>query len=207
MLLSVFQPGNAGKIEMTHADTAVFTHVRTERGISLYERWYPISSTENARQVKATFTVRAHSAEALALLKDGSKGAVWNKNTNAYEVVEVRDNSWISYIQYDLPWPVKNQDCVLRYRAEKDSSQISVFFHNVAHPAFPVKNRVARIPQVEGKWLFKRIDDELHVEYYIATTPSKTLPGWITDPIIRGNLVETLHVFRSILESKHAAVN
>ena len=75
------------------------------------------------------------------------------------------------------------------------------------HSSFPVRNRVARIPQIEGKWIFTAFDDKLQVEYYIATTPSKTLPGWVTDPIIRNNLVETLHIFRQILESRHAAAH
>lgn len=207
MLLSVFQPGNAGRIVDIRADTVDFTLIKSERGISVYERWYPITSTENARQLKATFTVTATSTAALALLKDGSKGELWNKNTNDYKVVDVDEDSWVSYIQYDLPWPVKNQDCVLRYHARTGPDKVSVFFRETDHPAFPIRNRVARIPQIEGKWIFTTSQDRIHVEYYIATTPSKTLPGWVTDPIIRNNLVETLHVFRQILESKHAAVN
>jgi hypothetical protein len=205
MLLSVFQPGNAGRIRDIPIDTADFTLVKTERGISLYERWYPITSTENARQIKATFTVRANSTDALSLLKDDSKGELWNKNTNDYRVVDVRGDSWVSYIQYDLPWPVKNQDCVLRYDTRESTDDVSVTFQNTNHPAFPVKSRVQRIPEIEGKWIFKRSEDVLHVEYYIATTPSKTLPGWVTDPIIRNNLVETLHVFRKILETRDAS--
>ena len=207
MLLCVFQPGNAGRIDDIRTDTAEFTLVKTERGISLYERWYPFTSTENARQLKATFTVRANSTAALTLLKDASKGEVWNKNTNAYKVVDVREDSWVSYIQYDLPWPVKNQDCVLRHQTRVDPDKVSVIFRDTDHPLFPVKNRVERIPEIKGKWIFKTSDDLLHVEYYIATTPSKRLPGWLTDPIIRNNLVETLHVFRRILESNYAAVN
>lgn len=206
-LLSVFQPGNAGRIVDIPTDTADFTLVKNELGISVYERWYPITSTENARQIKATFTVRATSAAALTLLKDGSKGELWNKNTKDYKVVDVRADSWVSYIQYDLPWPVKNQDCVLRYHAREDQDQMSVIFRETDHPSFPVRNRVARIPQIEGKWIFTAFDDKLQVEYYIATTPSKTLPGWVTDPIIRNNLVETLHIFRQILESRHAAAH
>ena len=207
MLLCVFQPGNAGRIDGIPPDTADFTLVKTAHGISLYERWYPITSTESARQVKATFTVRAHSTAALSLLKDGSKGALWNKNTNAYKVVDVYGNSWVSYIQYNLPWPVKNQDCVLQYRVREEADQVSVIFRNIDHPSFPIKKRVDRIPEIEGKWVFKETDDELRVEYYISTPPSSTLPGWITDPIIRNNLVETLRVFRNMLESKHAAAD
>ena len=207
MLLCVFQPGNAGRIDGIPIDTTDFTLVRREHGISVYERWYPITSTENARQLKATFTMRADPTAALALLKDASKGELWNKNTNAYKIVDIREDSWVSYIQYDLPWPVKNQDCVLQHYTHEEADKVSVIFRNTDHPSFPVKNRVQRIPEIKGKWIFKRSDDLLHVEYYIATTQSKTLPGWITDPIIRNNLVETLHVFRKILESKYAAAN
>lgn len=204
LLLGVFHPGNAGRIENAMSDTADFTLVKKERGIAIYERWYPITSTQNARQLKATFTVHADPEAALKLLQDGSKGKLWNKNTNAYAVVDVRPDSWVSYIQYNLPWPVKNQDCVLGYHAVEKLDKLTVVFRNVDHPSFPVRNRVERIPEVEGRWVFRKSDDALHVEYYIATTPSDTLPGWMTDPIIRNNLVETLHDFRSMLENKHA---
>lgn len=201
-LVAVFLPAGAGIAVVTVSDTADFTLVKATRGITLYERWYRITATESARELKATFTVRTSPAAAVALLKNGQKGELWNKNANVYEVVDVTEHSWVCYIEYDLPWPVKNQDCVLEYHILGDGDNLRISFRNVEHPAFPVKRRVDRIPEIRGRWIFKQSDDELQVEYYISTRSSKTLPTWLTDPIIRNNLIETINAFRSRLENQ-----
>lgn len=201
LVLGLILPGYALESENNSNDTTDFTLVKRSDGIALYERWYAIGANEEAREVKATFTIRTSPEAALALLKDGSKGQLWNKSTNAYRLLDVRKNTWISYIEYDLPWPVSNQDCVLQYRVNGGTDTVTVTFLNIEHPALPVRKRVKRIPDIKGKWIFIQTVDGVRVEYYITTKPSDTLPNWLTDPIIRNNLIETLSGFRSILES------
>lgn len=181
-------------------DTADFVLVRKDHGVALYERWYSISDDLQAREVKATFVVKASAEEAIALIKDEAKGKEWNRNTESYKVLNKNDNAWVGYIQYDLPWPVSDQDCVLRYDVYLRDHATEVLFANTHHPAFPPQKRVQRIPQISGKWVFTERGNDIAVEYYITTTPSSTLPTWITDPIIRKNLIETLTGFREILE-------
>lgn len=206
IFIGSFLQGNAAGRYDAAADTAEFTLVKTSGDIALYERWITPRPNQKARQVKATFTLRASPAAAVALLKDGSRGRMWNKNTNSYEVVEVSEDSWIGYIQYDLPWPISNQDCVLQYRATGSDESLVVAFEGTEHPRFPERKRVQRIAEIMGKWVFTKVDDdEVLVEYYITTHPSKTLPGWITDPIIRNNLIETVGAFRAMLENDLSA--
>lgn len=200
--MMVFLQGNATEIHDAAPDTAEFTLVKTSGDIALYERWISPEPNQSARQVKATFTLRASAAAAVALLKDGSRGRMWNKNTNSYKVVDVDSDSWVGYIQYDLPWPVSNQDCVLQYQATGDSDSLVITFEGTEHEKFPERKRVQRIAEIQGKWVFTKLaNDEVLVEYYITTHPSKSLPGWITDPIIRNNLIDTVDSFRAMLEN------
>lgn len=185
-------------------DTASFVLVKQNNGITLYERWYAINPHQQAREVKATFTVNAGSEAAVALIKDESRGRKWNRNTEEYRVLPSADNMWFSYIQYDLPWPVSNQDCVLRYDQNYSGDSMEIVFRNTQHPAFPIQKRIQRIPEISGKWIFRETARGMDVEYYITTTPSATLPTWITDPIIRNNLIETLQHFKRILEQKRS---
>src|SRR5690606_27329191 len=182
------------------SDTASFTLVRQNSGIALYERWYPIGSGQQAREIKAIFRVAAQPAAAAALIKDESKGKQWNKNTLSYEVIPENHNMWFGYIQYDLPWPLSDQDCVLQYNQNYSGDTLKIVFAGSRHPAFPERKRIQRIPEISGRWIFRQVDSGIIVEYYITTTPSTTLPAWVTDPIIRNNLIETLQVFRDILE-------
>lgn len=200
IFLSVFSPGNSLDIRSELTDTSTFVLVKQADGIFLYERWYPLSPDLLAREIKATFRIRATPDDAVALIKDASKGKEWNKNTCTYKVLDLAQDSWTSYIQYDLPWPVSNQDCVLRYDQTTSSDTISVSFRGIRHPLFPEKNRIQRIHELRGRWVFVKTENEYLVEYFITTSPSKTLPGWITDPIIRNNLLETLMAFRSMVE-------
>lgn len=206
LFIVAFPQGNVAGIHYAVVDTAEFTLVKTSGDIALYERWITPEPHQSARQVKAMFTLRASPAAAVALLKDGSRGRMWNKNTNSYRVVDVRDDAWVGYIQYDLPWPVSNQDCVLQYQAAGDEDSMVVTFEGTEHEQFPERKRVQRIEEIRGKWVFTKVDDgEVLVEYYITTYPSKTLPRWITDPIIRNNLIETVSAFRGMLEGELSA--
>lgn len=183
-------------------DTANFVLVKENNGISLYERWYAFTPDKQAREIKATFHVKADSYAAVALIKDAARGRQWNKNTKAYEIVRENDSLWFGYIQYDLPWPVSNQDCVLQYNQNDSDKAVLVAFQDADHPSFPPRKKIQRIPEISGKWIFRESDNGISVEYYISTTPSNSLPTWLTDPIIRNNLIETLTIFRTILERK-----
>lgn len=183
-------------------DTADFVLVEENDGIALYERWYSISPDQQAREIKATFAVKTQSVDAATLIRNESRGREWNKNTKSYEIVSQNENRWIAYIEYDLPWPVSNQDCVLEYSQNYSQNCLQIEFKEANHPSFPVKKRIQRINEISGKWIFREGDHGLSIEYYITTTPSSTLPTWLTDPIIRNNLIQTLQEFRSILEAK-----
>lgn len=202
LLCSFFCISVDGVGKHDNPDTADFVLVKENNGISIYERWYSINAHQQAREIKATFHVKAEPHQAVALIKDESRGRQWNKNTEAYKILTQNENLWVGYIQYDLPWPVSNQDCVLQYNQNYFGNALHVDFKETDHPSFPVRKRIQRIPEINGKWIFTESDEGIAVEYYISTTPSNTLPAWLTDPIIRNNLIETLEVFRRILESK-----
>lgn len=189
-------------------DTSRFELVKKADGISLYERWYEIKPNQYAREVKATFTVKAPAHAALALIRNESKGTRWNRHTRSYRIVGGNADVWFGYIEYDLPWPVSNQDCVLHFqRIRSEDDDLHVEFKGTTHPSFPIQKRIQRIAEISGRWIFNENNGVIDVEYYITTTPSPTLPAWLTDPIIRDNLLETLGGFREILEMPRLAVD
>lgn len=199
-IFAVFALLGASAETVAETDTASFVLVKENNGVSLYERWYTVRPGLHAREIKATLTVNAGSEAALALIKDESKGRDWNRSTEQYRVLPGADDAWFSYIQYDLPWPVSNQDCVLKYNRYYSGNGMQIFFHNAHHPAFPIQKRIQRIPEISGKWIFRETSQGIAIEYYITTTPSDTLPTWITDPIIRNSLIQNLLKFKAILE-------
>ena len=179
-----------------------FVLVKKSQGIELYERWYKMKSGQQAREVKAVCTINASVDAAISLLQNESKGTDWNTGTNAFKVVPQKENRWVNYIQYKIPWPMDNQDCVLLNTPHFFSDEFAVVsFRTIEDSAFPEVDGVHRIPYVKGKWVFQQTEGVIRSEYYITTTPSTILPRSITDPIIRHNLINTIDKFRSHLEN------
>ncbi len=198
LLIAIFPhlcPGSDGT-----TDTSDFVLVKSSNGISLYERWYQLTPDLLAREIKATFQVNSLADAAVTLIRDGSKGVLWNKNTRVYQILPGNSTEWIGYIEYDLPWPISNQDCVLQYRQSISDGSLQIEFEAAEHPAFPEIKKIQRIPNISGKWIFEERDGGIDVEYYVTTEPSPVLPTWMTDPIIRNNLLDTLDSFRELLE-------
>lgn len=185
----------------SHSDSSGYRLVKKSKGIELYEKWYEITANKIAREVKVTYSINASIESAAALIENEAKATQWNKGSSHYKIIPKDENSWISYIQYDLPWPVDNQDCVLHYKVSHSvGEQIVIDFKSIEHEIFPVTKNVSRILEIKGKWIFKTIPTGTRVDYSITTMPSPTLPRWATDPIVRNNLIDTMDEFRNILE-------
>ena len=186
----------------SHSDSSGYQLVKKAKGIELYEKWYEITSSQQAREVKVAYRIHASIESAAALIENEGKATQWNKGSSHYKIIPKDDNSWISYIQYDLPWPLDNQDCVLHYTVSHSTAdQIIISFRSVEYEVFPPAKNVSRISEIKGKWVFKTTPEGTQVDYSITTMPSPTLPRWVTDPIVRNNLIDTMDEFRNILET------
>jgi hypothetical protein len=183
-------------------DSSGFLLVKKAKGIELYEKWYEITDNRMAREVKVVYTINATMESAAALIESESLATQWNKSSSMYKIISTDENSWISYIQYDLPWPMDNQDCVLQYSvSDLTDTHIIIDFKSVEHEIFPTSNNVIRIADIRGKWVFRETVTGTIVEYSITTMPSPTLPRWVTDPLVRNNLIDTMDEFRTLLET------
>lgn len=194
-------PDHAKSI-ITQSDSSGFLLVKKAKGIELYEKWHEITSNKMAREVKVVYSINTTIESAAALIESEDKATQWNKSSNMYRIIPKGENSWVSYIQYDLPWPMDNQDCVLEYSVSSlKENHIIIDFKSIAHEIFPTSNNVARIIDIKGKWIFTETTTGTEVEYSITTMPSPTLPRWVTDPLVRNNLIDTMDEFRNILEA------
>lgn len=178
-----------------------FKLVETTKNVSLYERWYTISGTKKARELKAVYTIKASSSKVVEMLKKETEGKKWNSNASKFEIKDATATSWVNYIEYDLPWPMDNQDCVLKHAHSDVNTQSKIIsFESTTHADYPESKSVSRIPDIKGKWVLNKSGDETKVEYYITTSPSASMPRVVTDPIVRGNLINTMAAFRDLLQ-------
>jgi hypothetical protein len=191
-------------MSVAHAQAGDYKLIKKEGLLSLYEKWITAINGEKTREIKAVFFVESTPAQAVALLRDQTKAMEWNPSAEVFKVINgTNDNNWISYIRYDIPWPVGDQDCCLQYTVRTTGSTTEVSFQSTTHSMFPVKNKVGRIEGTRGKWVFEKSDNsKMKITYIISTNKNTKIPKFIVDPIIHDNMMESMDLFTSLLENK-----
>ncbi|WP_346238092.1 hypothetical protein ABDK00_003350 [Niabella insulamsoli] len=134
-----------------------FEWVKTEKEISVYERWVKHNGN-TVRELKVEFTVLSASAgKVIALLKDPAKGPKWNTNAKKFRIVPTANEAvWLNYVRYDIPWPMNDQDCSLKFyynRSELTQPVCHIYFEEIKTEKFPLVKDVTRITGTKGKWV------------------------------------------------------
>jgi hypothetical protein len=144
----------------------------------------------------------------VALFRDQHQGREWNINASDYRVAAGNDaQHWITYIKYDIPWPMDDQDCCLLYHYREAAAKgetAEVEFLSTTDHRFPRLPKTTRITGTKGKWQMEpQAAGQLKITYTVTTDRSKTIPRWVSDPIIHDNLFRTMTKFKSLLENNH----
>lgn len=180
-----------------------FKLVTTQQSVTLYERWI-MHNGDRVRELKAEFPVNVNTTDKLiTTLKNEREGAKWNQNVSQYDVIGHKDeNVWLLYIRYHIPWPLDDQDCCMLYRAKKLSENfMEISFESITRPEFPETDKVIRMTGVKGKWLMEKTNaGGFKITYYITSDKSRSLPQWVSDPIVHKNMIKTMSALKDILE-------
>lgn len=171
----------------------------------LYERWITVNK-EQVRELKAVFSVKSNIPDVIKLLQSQEHGTRWQTKASTYAVKVLQEPvSWVSYIQYDLPAIMDDQDCLLLYTIPlglvADAPSCVVLFNSTTDSQYPVKKGVKRISGVKGSWKLERQqDDWLKVTYTISSDRDKAIPRFVSDPVIHDNIFKSMSNFKKILE-------
>ena len=183
-----------------------FELVRDEDNIRVYERWVTFPQSEPpiiAREVKSEFFVKTQIDHALSLIRDETRIYSWQKHVSEFDVYPHKDSLWYEYSYHDIPWPVSDQDHFLEYTIEdpQQSDGTFVTFRTVDNDKRqPIRKNVSRMT-LTGSWYFQNsADGKVKITYRILSMPG-TLPRFITDPVIRNNLMSTIRSYIEILEN------
>jgi hypothetical protein len=183
-----------------------FELVRSEETIFVYERWVTFPKSDppiTAREVKSEFFVNATVEDALALLQDESRIQAWQKHVSEFKIYPHTDSIWYEYSYHDIPWPVSDQDHFLEYRMQDPLEDDGIFitFESVENSELaPVRKGVSRMT-LSGSWYLQNMPDgRVKATYRILSMPGK-LPRFITDPVIRNNLMSTVKAYIALLKN------
>jgi len=182
-------------------DENKFVLVRNEDDISLYLRWIQINKNTSTRQIKADFVVDCPAPNVVSVLCDEKTYQHWMKATKScYRLKTIDTNQWYSYFQFTIPWPLNNQDCVLKYQVldYKESSKTVISLVSDTGYLKPYKG-IERISHIEGCWIITQLGGgKTHVEYYVYSVQKPKFPTWMTDPLVQKNLIRTMDGLRNL---------
>lgn len=183
-------------------ETNPYELVKQENDINIYTRWIPADEKRSARQVKVTFAVDAPLDQTLAVLLDDRSFTSWMRGTRDYRRLQtVNPGNWYSYIQFSIPWPLNDQDCIIHYEVKSSTESYKEILLTGDPDYLDVVDGVTRISHMEGGWrLVSAGPDRTLVEYVIFSRQPSSFPRWITDPIIQNNMLRTMEGFRRQVE-------
>jgi hypothetical protein len=184
-----------------------FVLVKEEENIFIYERWisFPKSNPPvPAREVKGEFVFRNTIPAAIRVLQNEETISKWQSHVSEFKVYLTADSlTWKEYSYHDIPWPVSDQDHVLLYRIEKYTpEEVFITFESVKDDKLaPVRKGVTRM-ELSGSWTFARLPGgKVKATYRILSMPLN-IPKFLTDPIIRNNMMTTIQEFIVLVEQK-----
>lgn len=170
-------------------------------GIRIFSRWIE-ENGQKAREIKANFTVSAPAEQLPAMLKDEDHVADWMVGAKKFKLLaEQSPSCWYGYTEFDLPWPLQNQDLVALYKIEQTGEATT----KVTVEAFPnyweTYPRIERLQHFEASWTFTAGEHgTTSVSYRAFTFRKPTTPRWILDPVVQKTLWKTMAGFRELAE-------
>jgi hypothetical protein len=194
-------------ISISHGqDKEGFVLVRKDEKISIFERWIIFPNSEppiEAREVKGEFFFDNSMFAGLNLIQDEKKIQKWQKHVSEFKVYPQLDTTtWLEYSYHDIPWPVSDQDHLLQYKFGEIIPGKSLFltFESRQNDALaPVRKGVTRM-ELYGSWKWEQISPgKTKVTYRILSKPIG-IPKWLTDPIIRSNIMTTIEEYVALLQ-------
>jgi hypothetical protein len=180
-----------------------FLLVKKDGTIAVYERWitYP-GASYTAREVKGEFYFENTQSAGLALLQDETRIKRWQSHVSKFNVhLGSNKHTWKEYSYHDIPWPVSDQDHFLEYRIQtSNDSVLHIEFASVEDLKLaPLQKGVTRM-ELLGSWTFQKIDSlKTKATYRIISKPLN-IPKFLTDPVVRNNMMTTIKSFIQELE-------
>lgn len=181
-----------------------FTLVKQEGDISLYERWIPFPKSDppvEAREVKGEFTCKASIYQALRLLQNEKLVKQWQNSLIDFKLYRDKDTTtWLEYGNHRIPGPLHNQDYLLKYKMTTKPGLLYLVFESIKNDKVaPLRDGVTRM-ELSGSWTFQQINPKkTKVVYRILSKPSN-VPKFLSDPIVRSNLMSNFQQFVAVVE-------
>lgn len=162
--------------------------IREEKGVKLSSRWLTFGDSLKTREIAAYFIVDADSRGILDCLMNPIKMVEWNDGVRSLNVYKQDGSTWITHTVYDIPYPLSQQDLVVKNVMIRDKQKIIILLSAIPDYIEPLNN-VNRQQLYFGKWeLFSIENSCTEVKFSVLSFSKSRVPRFMRDPIIQNKL-------------------
>lgn len=157
-----------------------WVYEREKKGIKVFtkkSRWGQL------RDSKAVMIVADSPEQMLKLLTDFDNYPKWLPRCKKARVIAyLNENEFIAQIVFQVPWPFKDRDCVLRVRVDKDPKTGTILITEVSEPKYIREQEgVVRIQQLVATWKLVPKNGGTEVTNEYGSNPGSDIPDWLTN--------------------------
>ena len=157
-----------------------WVYEREKKGIKIFTKK---SKWGHLRDCKAVMTVSSTPEQMLRVLTNIEEYKTWMPRCKRSQMVaRLNENEFIMHLVFTAPWPVKNRDCVVRVRVEKDAKTGVILVTETSEPKYlREEDDVVRIQQLVATWKLIPVTGGTEIINEYASNPGGNIPDWMVN--------------------------
>lgn len=173
-----------------------WTLEKNKSDIEVYTQRVTLEDGFKTRRLKGVFEVNAPMAAIASYLKDGDKIQDWMQGALSSKTLMSGQNKWTNYVQFNLPWPFDDQDCVVEFEPQINTSNQTVISFRSRPEVLSTQKGFKRMEHFYGYWKLQKRGAQTLVEYTAYTKSERLVPAFIQDPIVLNSFWNSLYAFQ-----------
>ncbi len=157
-----------------------WVYERDKKGIKIFTRK---SKWGKLRDSRASMVVAISPDQMLKVLTDFNNYKTWMPRCRKSGVVaRLSDNEFIVHMVFNGTWPVKDRDCVVRVKWEKDPKTGIIVITETSEPKYiREEDDAVRIQQLVATWKLIPTNGGTEVVNEYSSNPGGNIPDWLTN--------------------------
>lgn len=154
-------------------------------------------------EYKIEGVVKASPRECISWFKEDIRNlanGAERKKYPTYEIVEESDDSLLTYVVHNEPWPLKDTEMSIRYTFfENEDGTAGVQWREAWDESqVPPSKKLSRVETFRGSWSFSPERDDAFKALNSVQFNPKKIPRWFFQPMVAGFLKKGLKRMRNI---------
>jgi len=160
-------------------------------GVDISYRWLSFGDTLKTREIASSFVADGNVADVLMNLRSQEAMKQWNNGVRDLNLLRDEDSTWITHIVYDIPYPLSQQDLVIKNTIVKKDDFTIIQVNALPEFIEPI-NDVNRQRFYVGQWKLQPMQEgKTEVSFSAVSFSKSKIPRFIRDPIIQYKLLNS----------------